>query len=89
MIATNGRIRRILLKNSDFAETRNFACPQSHIAHLRNEGIAVDEENLVLELRRALWPASSGLAPLQNKIDENRALIRKRLFQQYWRSQAE
>jgi hypothetical protein len=68
------------MKNSDFTATRNFACPLSRIAHLRHEGIAAAAENLAQEPRRAFSPASSGVAPLQNEIDKNRALSRSGVF---------
>ncbi|MGQ0531715.1 MAG: hypothetical protein ACT4OF_03365 [Caulobacteraceae bacterium] len=71
------------MKNSDFGETRNFACLLNRIAHHRHEGIAADAENLAQELRGALAPASNEIAPLQIQIDENQAPGRKRVFQQH------
>jgi hypothetical protein len=72
-----------MLKNSDLAQTRNFACPLNHIAHLRHEGIAAYADNLAQEPRSAFAPASNEIAPLQIQFGENQAQIHKRVSQQY------
>jgi len=82
-LVTSDATLLILLKKSDFAPMRKFACPLSHIAHLRHEGIAAHAGNLTQEPRSAFSSASRGVAPLQNEIDENRALSPSGLFQQY------
>lgn len=63
-------ISPILLKNSDLAQTRNFACPLNRIARLRHQVIEAYAENLVQEPRSAFAPASSEIAPLQIHFDE-------------------
>ena len=73
----------ILLKKSDLAQRRNFACPLNRIAHLRHEGIEAYAENLAQEPYSAFAPASNEIAPLQIQFDENQAQSHKRVFQQY------